>query len=79
VNRIPGGKIAHSANGGACWKSLNTPFVSAVERSINAGSYTNERGLPVPITTEDETSITGVTSMRMDRNRIEGQMEMEMT
>jgi hypothetical protein len=27
VNRVPKGLVAHSEQCGACWKSLNTPFV----------------------------------------------------
>jgi len=30
VNRVPNGFIAHSGHMGACWKSLNTPFVEQV-------------------------------------------------
>jgi len=30
VNRVPQGLIAHSEQGGASWKSLNTPFVDLV-------------------------------------------------
>ena len=30
VNRVPKGLVAHSEQCGACWKSLNTPFVEQV-------------------------------------------------
>ena len=30
VNRVTNGFIAHSGQMGACWKSLNTPFVDLV-------------------------------------------------
>jgi hypothetical protein len=34
VNRVPQGLIAHSEQGGACWKSLNTPFVDLVREYL---------------------------------------------
>lgn len=34
VNRVPQGLIAHSEQGGACWKSLNTPFVDLVREHL---------------------------------------------
>ena len=33
LNRVEAGWIAHSRTGGACWKSLNSPFVSALARA----------------------------------------------
>jgi hypothetical protein len=58
---LPDGSFEHAGNC-ECFEILNPPDTQPVE-------YTNEHGLPVPITTEDETSMTAVTSM--ERNLIE--------